>query len=58
MEIRFLAVRFPASASPSSTRWIWRMLTPDASASSACVSPSARRDHSSLLMKRLWQSRP
>ncbi len=39
MEIRFLAVRFPASASPSSTRWIWRMLTPDASASSALRQP-------------------
>ncbi len=43
MAIRFLAVRFPASASPSSTRWIWRMLTPDAFASCACVSPALSR---------------
>lgn len=36
---RFLAVRFPASDSPSSTRWICLMLTPDFWANSVCDKP-------------------
>lgn len=55
---RFRDVKLPTSASPSSTRWICRALTPDLSASCACVIPAMRRYHSSLVIARLWQSRP
>nr|DAT86734.1 MAG TPA: hypothetical protein [Caudoviricetes sp.] len=53
MAIRFLAVRLPASASPISTRWIWRRFTPDLMARSVCVRPAMRRDHSSFEIGRL-----
>lgn len=56
--MRFRAVKLPTSASPSSTRWIWRVLTPDTSASWDCVMPAMRRYHASLEIARLWQSRP